>query len=92
MKTFKEKKLEEFNKFIEPAINKGFDDGEFTQKSYRDRYAWQLDLRDFLSQALDEQEQLIREKIWPKVPEDCDEYSFRRGINDFLASLSDNSK
>ena len=58
---------EEFMKFIEPALDNGFDDGyrgadpDKAQKAYRDRYAWALDIRDFFKKQLHQQLQKVRQ-------------------------------
>ena len=50
----KEEWEERFIKFIEPALDRGFDDGyrgadlDKAQKAYRDRFAWMCDIRDFI--------------------------------------------
>ena len=56
-----------FMKFIEPALNNGFDDGyrgadpDKAQKAYRDRYAWALDIRDFFKKQFHQELQKARE-------------------------------
>ena len=63
----------EFEKFVEPAIDKGFDDGSRTgekgQAAYRNRLGWREDLKDFLTTALKEQERKIKEDIAAKIDE-----------------------
>ncbi len=54
-------------KFIEPALDNGFDDGyrgadpDKAQKAYRDRYAWALDIRDFFKKQHHQQLQKARQ-------------------------------
>lgn len=31
----------------------------------------------------------ITDKLWDKVPKDCDEYSYHRGLNDLVSNLMD---
>ncbi len=58
MKTLPEVMAEErevLAKFIEPGVERGFDNGyrgaepDLAQKAWRDRYAWQLDIQDWLT-------------------------------------------
>jgi len=48
------KKKKEFKRFIKPAIDKGFDDGSFDQKAYRNRMAWVYEIERFLETAIAE--------------------------------------
>ena len=58
---------EKFDKFIRPAIDNGFDDGKFSQKSYRDRFAWQGDIKDFIRQLLAEQKENWQKELAEKI-------------------------
>lgn len=55
-------------KFIEPALDRGFDDGyrgadpDKAQKAYRDRYAWAIDIRDFFKKQHHQQLQKARQE------------------------------
>ena len=37
----------QFDKFIRPALDNGFDGGNFSQINYRERLAWIIDIKSF---------------------------------------------
>ena len=51
---YKKQRNEEFNKFIEPAIDKGFDGGSVDiQALQRQRIAWREDIKHFHNETID---------------------------------------
>ena len=80
---------EKFDKFIEPAIDDGFDDGEFSQKSYRDRFVWQGDIKDFIRQLLTEQKKKFRKLIKESRPLQSNDYAIVENelLDDLLEKL-----
>ena len=73
-----EQRQGELIKFVEPALDNGFDNGyrgadtEKAQKAYRDRYAWALDIRDFDTQTAIEAYRQALEDVLAGLPEDFD--------------------
>lgn len=53
----RERLVNKFYQFIQPAIDNGFDNpADDEQKRYRDRYAWRADIRDFMLKVINEHE------------------------------------
>jgi hypothetical protein len=78
LNTLIEQRQGELMKFVEPALDNGFDNGyrgadtEKAQKAYRDRYAWALDIRDFDTQTATEAYRQALLDLQEGLPEDVD--------------------
>lgn len=49
------------------------------------------DIKQFISQHFLPKSKVreMTDKLWDKVPENCDEYSYHRGLNDLVSNLMD---
>ena len=61
MNTYKQQRLEEYDKFIEPAVN-----NYESQKEYNERVAWyidimSLDIKDFIAKTIDDMDKKVEE-------------------------------
>lgn len=89
--------LARFEGFIEPAIDKGFDDGSRTgekgQAAYRNRLGWREDLKDFIKTALQDHEESLKKDLAAKVYEELlptgqvDAFELIKGIKKFYEDL-----
>ncbi len=65
---YKKQRNEEFNKFIEPAIDKGFDGGSVDiQALQRQRIAWREEIKHFHNETIDGAFELIEQWILNNV-------------------------
>ena len=52
---------------------------------------YKKDLKQFISQHFLPKSKVreMTDKLWDKVPKDCDEYSYHRGLNDLVSNVMD---